>query len=53
MTSTESKLFSNVQQNEVLLDRSLQDKGIQVGDILTNNQYGGKFIVKGFVEQKI
>ncbi len=52
VTSTESSLFSNVHQDEVLLDSSLQDKGIQVGDILTNNQYSGKFIVKGFVEQK-
>ena len=39
-------------QGEVLLDSSLQDKGIRVGDILTNNQYSGKFIVKGFIEQK-
>ncbi|WP_155593989.1 ABC transporter permease [Lysinibacillus cavernae] len=52
VTSTESTLFKNVHQGEVLLDSSLQDKGIQVGDTLTNNQYSGEFIVKGFVEQK-
>lgn len=52
VTSTASTLFSTVYQGEVILDSSLQDKGIQVGDILTNNQYNGKFIVKGFVAQK-
>jgi len=52
VTSTESTLFRNVRHGEVLLDSSLQDKGIKVGDILTNNQYSGEFIVKGFVEQK-
>ncbi len=52
VTSTESRLFQNVHQGEVLLDSSLQDKGIKVGDTLKNNQYTGEFIVKGFVEQK-
>ncbi|MEE3808403.1 ABC transporter permease [Lysinibacillus fusiformis] len=52
VTSTESRLFQNVHQGEVLLDSSLQDKGIKVGDTLKNNQYNGEFIVKGFVEQK-
>ncbi|WCH47172.1 ABC transporter permease [Lysinibacillus sp. OF-1] len=52
VTSTESRLFQNVHQGEVLLDSSLQDKGIKVGDTLKNNQYNGVFIVKGFVEQK-
>ncbi len=52
VTSTESTLFRNVRHDEVLLDSSLQDRGIKVGDILTNNQYSGEFIVKGFVEQK-
>ncbi|MGE7600746.1 ABC transporter permease [Lysinibacillus fusiformis] len=52
VTSTESTLFRNVRHGEVLLDSSLQDRGIKVGDILTNNQYSGEFIVKGFVEQK-
>jgi len=52
VSSTESTLFKNVHQGEVLLDSSLEEKGIQVGDVLTNNQYSGEFIVKGFVEQK-
>lgn len=52
VSSTESTLFKNVHQGEVILDSSLQEKGIQIGDVLTNNQYSGEFIVKGFVEQK-
>lgn len=51
-TATASTLFANVKQGEVILDSSLKDKGIEVGDTLTNNQFNGKFVVKGFVEQK-
>jgi putative ABC transport system permease protein len=52
VTSTESPLFENVKKGEVVLDRSMEEKGIKLGDTLTNNQYSGKFIVKGFVHQK-
>lgn len=52
VTSTDSELFEKVKHEEVILDSSLKDKGIKVGDTLTNNQFNGKFIVKGFVEQK-
>jgi len=51
VTSTESKLFENVGQGEIILDRSLEKEGIKVGDTLTNNQFSGEFKVKGFVEQ--
>ncbi|WP_286926907.1 MULTISPECIES: ABC transporter permease [Lysinibacillus] len=51
-TSTASTLFANVKQGEVILDSFLKDKGIKEGDTLTNNQFNGKFVVKGFVEQK-
>ncbi|WP_415814185.1 ABC transporter permease [Mesobacillus thioparans] len=51
VTSTGSNLFKDVKAGEVWLDRSLEDKGIKVGDTLTNNQFSGEFIVKGFVEQ--
>jgi putative ABC transport system permease protein len=51
-TSTESLLFESVGKGEVILDRSLEDEGIKVGDILTNNQFSGEFKVKGFVDQK-
>ncbi|MFF2177851.1 ABC transporter permease [Lysinibacillus sp. NPDC058147] len=52
VTSTDSELFENVKHEEVILDSSLKDKGIKIGDTLTNNQFNGKFVVKGFVEQK-
>lgn len=52
VTSTESKLFANVKHEEIILDSSMKDMGIQVGDTLTNNQFSGKFVVKGFVDQK-
>ncbi|MFD2628162.1 FtsX-like permease family protein [Oceanobacillus kapialis] len=52
VTSSDSKLFKNVKQGEVILDSSLKDKGIKVGDTLTNNQFSGEFIVKDFVDQK-
>src|SRR5690606_8240355 len=52
VTSTDSELFENVKPGEVILDSSLKDKGIKIGDTLTNNQFSGEFIVKGFVDQK-
>lgn len=52
VTSTDSKLFNNVKNGEIVLDRSLENEGIKVGDTLTNNQYSGKFVVKGFVDHK-
>ncbi len=52
VTSTDSKFFKNVNQGEIILDSSLKDKGIKVGDTLTNNQFSGEFIVKSFVDQK-
>lgn len=52
VTSTDSKLFENVKPGEVILDSSLKEDGIEVGDTLTNNQFSGEFVVKGFVDQK-
>ncbi|WP_432702563.1 ABC transporter permease [Lysinibacillus sphaericus] len=52
VTATDSPLFANVKHEEIILDSSLKDKGIQIGDTVTNNQFSGKFIVKDFVEQK-
>lgn len=52
VASTESTLFENVKSGEIVLDRSLEEEGIKVGDTLTNNQYSSKFVVKGFVDQK-
>lgn len=52
VTSTDSELFEKVEDGEIILDRSMEDKGIKVGDTLTNNQFSGEFKVKGFVDQK-
>ncbi|MEK4485855.1 ABC transporter permease [Psychrobacillus sp. FSL H8-0484] len=52
VTSTDSNLFENVKHEEIILDSSLKDKGIKIGDTLTNNQFSGKFVVKDFVDQK-
>jgi putative ABC transport system permease protein len=52
VTSTESKLFANVKKGEIILDASMKDKGIKIGDSLTSNQYIGTFLVKDFVDQK-
>ncbi|MEG0440529.1 MAG: ABC transporter permease [Solibacillus sp.] len=52
VTSTESPHFENVKAGEVVLDKSLQDKGIQLGDVLTNNQFSSEFKVIGFVDLK-
>lgn len=52
VTSTDSKLFEQVKPGEIILDRSLEEDGIKVGDVLTNNQFNGNFKVTGFVDQK-
>lgn len=52
VTSTDSDLFQNVREGEIILDRTLEDEGIKVGDVLTNNQFSGEFVVKGFVDQQ-
>ncbi|AGK52853.1 ABC transporter permease [Bacillus sp. 1NLA3E] len=49
VTATKSTWFKNVEKGEVVLDKSMEDDGIKIGDSLTNNQYKGKFVVKGFV----
>lgn len=52
VTSTDSNLFQQVNGGEVILDQSLKEEGIKLGDTLTNNQYDGQLVVKGFVDQK-
>lgn len=51
-TDKKSKLFKNAKKGEIVLDKSLEDKGIKIGDTLKNNQFEGEFIVKAFVEKK-
>ncbi|WP_226530610.1 ABC transporter permease [Metabacillus niabensis] len=52
VTSTQTTMFPDVQDGEIILDSSMKGKGIKVGDILTNNQMSEEFIVKDFVEQE-
>lgn len=52
VTSTESDVFPNVKKGEIILDSSLKEKGLRVGDVLTNNQFSGEFIIKDFVDQQ-
>ncbi len=52
VTSSDSKLFPNVKENEIVLDSSLKEDGIKVGDILKNNQFSGEFKVTGFTEKQ-
>ncbi len=51
VASTASDLFPNIEPGEIVLDESLQEDGLKVGDVLTNSQLDGEFTVKGFVEQ--
>lgn len=52
VTATNSGLFPEVKDGEILLDESLKESGIKVGDQLTNNQLSKDFVVKGFVDQQ-
>src|SRR5690625_1267002 len=52
VTATNPGLFPEVADGEILLDESLQDAGVKVGDKLTNNQLSKDIIVKGFVEEQ-
>lgn len=52
VTTSESTLFEKVAPGEIILDSSLKEQGVKIGDTLTNNQFSGKFTIKGFVDQK-
>lgn len=52
VTSTQSSLFENVQQGEVVLDRSFKEKGVKIGDTLTHPQLDGTLTVAAFTTQK-
>ncbi|KYG90922.1 MULTISPECIES: ABC transporter permease [Metasolibacillus] len=51
-TATSSNLFPEIAQGEVVLDQSLQAKGVNIGDRLVSNQLNGELTVKGFVEEQ-
>lgn len=52
VTAKDSDLFPDVKEGEVILDESLKENGLEVGDIVTNNQLSEDLEVKGFVEQE-
>ncbi|USK31964.1 ABC transporter permease [Bacillus sp. F19] len=52
VTSTQSPFFDEVEKGEVILDRSLIEEGVKIGDKVKNNQYSGELIVKGFTDHK-
>src|SRR5690625_2905788 len=52
VTAADSEQYKNAGEGELMLDRSLEDKGIKVGDTLTNKQYSDDLTVKGCVDQK-
>lgn len=52
VTSTDSRLFKNVKKGEIILDKSMKEDGIKIGETFTNHQYNGKFVVKGFVDNQ-
>jgi len=52
VTASNSNLFPEVADGEIILDESLKDKGVEIGDQLTNNQLSKDFVVTGFVEQQ-
>ncbi|MQR94897.1 ABC transporter permease [Fictibacillus phosphorivorans] len=52
VASTDSKLFESVAPGEIVLDRSLEKEGIDVGDTLTYKPFNKTLVVKDFVDQK-
>lgn len=52
VTSFDTDLFPDVSKGEILLDESIKDKGVKVGDKLTSDQMEDGLTVNGFVEQQ-
>lgn len=52
LTSTETSLFNRVQSGEVILDHSLKEEGIKIGDQLSSPQFQGTFEVVDFVNNQ-
>lgn len=52
VTSTNDDILPEMDDGEILLDDSLKDKGVEVGDTLTSNQLSEDLTVEGFVEQQ-
>ncbi|SOC06164.1 putative ABC transport system permease protein [Ureibacillus xyleni] len=52
VAATDSPIFDEVEAGEVILDSSMKEKGLKIGDIVTNTQLSGDLVVKGFVKHK-
>ncbi|WP_191556787.1 FtsX-like permease family protein [Metabacillus idriensis] len=50
--AAQSPFFDEIQKGEVIVDRSLKEEGVKIGDKVKNNQYEGELIVKGFADHK-
>lgn len=51
-TASNDNIFPDVKDGEVLLDESIQDQGVEIGDKLTSDQLSKDLEVTGFVEQE-
>ncbi|WP_130858706.1 ABC transporter permease [Gracilibacillus phocaeensis] len=51
VTSTNSDDFVQVDDGDVILDQTLHEEGIQIGDTLTSQQTDQNFTVTGFVDE--
>lgn len=52
VAATDSTHFPEVNTGDVILDASLEEEGIAVGDEITNEQWGQTLTVAGFVEHE-
>ncbi|MBF0705815.1 ABC transporter permease [Alkalihalobacillus hwajinpoensis] len=52
VTSTDNTFFKNVEKGEIILDSSLKDEGIKIGDHLSSPLAEASFKVIDFVEDK-
>lgn len=52
VTTTQSHIFPNVKEGEVVINASLQEDDIQLGHVLTNEQFDGQLEVSDFTEQQ-
>lgn len=52
VSATDSAYFQEVNSGEVILDASLEEEGIAVGDEITNEQWDQSLTVAGFVDHE-
>ncbi|GIO24642.1 ABC transporter permease [Oceanobacillus sp. J11TS1] len=52
VTATDDTYFPDVKEGEVILDTSMEEEGIAIGDEITNEQWNQTLTVAGFVEHE-